>query len=234
MTHRFLISHDSPVLYTTLVTNNRIPVFRTDRMREFICSAIDEARRSAGFLLFAYVVMLDHLHLLTSRPSTTSDLLRVLKGLTARRVIDHLKANNYSSSLKKLEHQVRDRNYKYSLWQTEKNVFPIYSEKMFKQKLNYIHQNPVRARLVERATDYRWSSARIWAGCPLQNEPLLIDKDLIHWRRQESKIARLLRVRVNLLTLVGRGRSPHPGHSPKRRSSSAARRSHASHPAAKP
>jgi putative transposase len=182
MTHRFLISQDSPVLSITLVTNHRLPVFRTDKLREFMCAAINEARQSAGILLFAYVIMLDHLHLLTNRPSTNSDLLRVIKGLTARRVIDYLKENDYQSSLKKLEHQQRDRNYKYSLWQTEKNVFPIISERTFIQKLNYIHNNPVRAGLVERATDYRWSSARIWAGCPIENEPLLVDKDLIYWR----------------------------------------------------
>lgn len=84
MTQRFLISHDSPVLYITLVTNHRLPVFRTERMRELMCKFIDEARKSAGFLLFAYVVMLDRLHLLSSQPSTTSDVLRVVKGLTAR------------------------------------------------------------------------------------------------------------------------------------------------------
>jgi REP element-mobilizing transposase RayT len=187
MAHRFLISHDSPVLYITLVTRDRLPVFRTDRMKEVLCRAIDEARNTAGLLLFAYVIMLDHLHLLTSRPSTTSDVLRVMKGLTARRMIDYLKANNYLSSLAKLQHQKRDRNYTYSLWQTEKNVFPIFSEKMFMEKLNYIHQNPVRAGLVERATDYRWSSARIWQSCQPQNEPLLVDKDVIYWRRSKGK-----------------------------------------------
>lgn len=118
-------------------------------------------RKSAGFLLFAYVVMIDHLHLLTSRPSTTSDVLRVLKGLTARRVIDYLKANNHFTSLAKLAHQERERNYKHSLWQTEKNVLPIFSERMFMEKLNYIHLNPVQAGLSERASDYLWSSARI-------------------------------------------------------------------------
>jgi putative transposase len=187
MTHRFLISHDSPVLYITLVTNNRLPVFRTDHVRELMSQFIDEARRSAGFLLFAYVVMLDHLHLLTNRPSTNSDRLRVSKGLTAHRLIEYLKENNHLISLRKLQHQTRDRDYKYSLWQTEKNVFETFSEKMFMEKLNYIHQNPVRAGLVERATDYRWSSARIWAGCPLENEPLLVDKDLIHWRRNAGR-----------------------------------------------
>ena len=183
MAHRYLISQDSPVLYITTVTKNRLPVFRTDQMKEVLCRAIDEARKSAGFLLFAYVIMIDHMHLLTSRPSTTSDVLRVLKGLTARRIIDYLKANSYFDSLAKLQHQKQDRNYRYSVWQTEKNVLPIVSEGMFMEKLNYIHQNPVRAGLVENARDYRWSSARIWQGRPLENEPLLIDKDLIYWRR---------------------------------------------------
>ena len=96
MAHRFVVSQDSPVLYITIVTKDRLAVFRIDEMKEVLCRAIDEARKSAGFLLFAYVVMIDHLHLLTSRPSTTSDVLRVLKGLTARRVIDYLKVNNIS------------------------------------------------------------------------------------------------------------------------------------------
>lgn len=183
MAHRFVISQDSPVLYITVVTKDRLPVFRKDAIKEVVCRALDEARQSAGILVFAYVAMVDHLHLLTSRPSTTSEVLRVLKGLTARRVIDYLKVNNHFTSLAKLAHQERERNYRHSLWQTEKNVLPIFSERMFMEKLNYIHLNPVRAGLSERATDYRWSSARIWRGCPLENEPLLMDKELIHWRR---------------------------------------------------
>ena len=93
MAHRFLISQDSPVLYT-----------------------INDFRRVTRF-----------------------------ERLTARRVIDYLKANSYFDSLAKLQHQEQDRNYRYSLWQTEKNVLPIFSQAMFMEKLNYIHQNPVRA-----------------------------------------------------------------------------------------
>src|ERR1041384_4609009 len=112
MAHRFLISQDSPALYITVVTKDRLPVFRTNEMKEVICRAIDEARKSAGFLLFAYVIMWDHMHLLTSRPSTTSDVLRVLKSLTARRLIDYLKENSHLRSLAKLQHQERAQNYK--------------------------------------------------------------------------------------------------------------------------
>ena len=128
--------------------------------------------------------MLDHLHLLASRPSTSSDLLRVLKGITARRIIDYLKSNNHTRSLAKLRHQQRERNYKYSLWQAEKNVLPVFSEGMFMQKVNYIHSNPVRAGLVATPIEYRWSSARIWQQRAVENEPLMVDRAAIQWRRR--------------------------------------------------
>ena len=53
------------------------------------------------------------------------------------------------------------------------------------QKVNYIHLNSASARLVERAIDYRWSSARIWQRCPMEDEPRLVgvDIDRIEWRR---------------------------------------------------
>ncbi len=126
--------------------------------------------------------MIDHLHVLTDKASTVSDVLRVLKGITAHRVIDYLKEKEHLSSLAKLQHAERDYNYRYSLRQTEKNVLPIFSEGMFMQKVNYVHQNPVRAELVSRATDYHWASARIWRECPLDDEPLLIDADCIKGR----------------------------------------------------
>jgi putative transposase len=187
MPHSFQISRDSEALFITLVTRNRLPVFKTDTMKAVLCRAIAEARTSGGLLLFAYVLMPDHMHVLTNKPNSTSAVLRVLKGITARRVIDYLKEKNYLDSLRKLQHQERERNYRYSLWQTEKNVLPIFSEGMFMQKVNYIHLNPVRRELVRGATEYLWSSARIWQRCPSEDEPLLVDVDRINWRRSRQR-----------------------------------------------
>src|ERR1044072_9332569 len=127
MPHDFQISRDSRALFITLNTKDRLPIFRKDEIKIVLCSALDEARRSAGLMLFAYAVMLDHLHLVTDKPKPISEVLRVVKGITARRVIDYLMEKDYATSLAKLQHQIRDRNYRYSLWQKEKNVFPIYS-----------------------------------------------------------------------------------------------------------
>ena len=180
---QFQISRDSPALYITVVAKHRLPVFQTDAIKIITCDALKEARNSGRFLIFAYVIMPNHLHLLTNQPATSADVLRYVKGITGRRVIDYLKEKNYQSSLGKLRHLEWKREHKYSLWQQEKNVFSIFSEAVFMQKVNYIHLNPVRAGLVEKATDYRWSSARIWQKCPMEQEPLMVDIDRIRWRK---------------------------------------------------
>jgi putative transposase len=183
MSPKFQLSRDSQTLYITIVAKDRLPVFQSDAIKIVTCQALAEARKSGGFLLFAYAIMPDHLHLLTDCPKTSADVLRRVKGLTARRVIDYLKENDYESSLAKLRHQEWKRKHSYSLRQQEKNVFSIFSEAVFMQKVNYIHLNPVRAELVERAVDYRWSSARIWQRIPNDDEPLMVDFDRIAWRR---------------------------------------------------
>ena len=183
MLPKFRVSRDSQALYITVVAKDRLPVFKSDAIKLVTCKALDEARKSGDFLIFAYVIMPDHIHLLTDCPDTSADVLRRVKGLTARRVIDYLKEHNFHSSLVKLHHQEWKRKHSYSLWQQEKNVFSIFSEAVFMQKVNYIHLNPVRAGLVERAIDYRWSSARIWQRCGIEDEPLKVDIDRIVWRR---------------------------------------------------
>ena len=134
---------------------------------------------------FCLPVFYDRSHSFVDRSTQTAFgcAARIIKGITARRVFDYLKENDYTSSLEKLRHEVRNRNHRNSLWQTEKNVLPIFSEGMFMQKVNYVHNNPVRAGFVERAIDYRWSSARIWRGCAGEDEPLLVDIDRINWRQ---------------------------------------------------
>ncbi len=117
--------------------------------------------------------MLDHSHLITDGNREISDVLRFTNGIAAKRVLDYLKANNYESSLAKLQQEEKRKGYKYSVWQHHSDAFRITGEETFMQKVNFIHQNPVRAGLVERAENYRFSSARLWKGNPLDDEPFL-------------------------------------------------------------
>ena len=150
---RLTVSKDDPCLFITAVGKNRLRVFRADAIKITTCRAIDEARTSCGFLLFAYVIMPDHIHVLTDSPRKPSAVLQFIKGIVSRRVLGYLKDMRYEASLRKLEHDDWKRNHRYSLWQHDSDVFSTVSESIFMQKVNYIHQNPVRAQLVERAGD---------------------------------------------------------------------------------
>jgi hypothetical protein len=110
-----------------------------------------------------------------------SEVLRYVNGISGRRVINFLKENGFESSLQKLRREDGVRQHKYSLWDHHLNLKLITTENGLMEKANYIHQNPVRAGLMERAEDYRWSSIRCWLRKPLEDEPLLLNIDQIDW-----------------------------------------------------
>lgn len=114
---RFRISKDSPAYYLTSVTKDRLPVFRAGELARLTCDAIDEARRSGGFLIFAYVIMLDHIHLITNSAKSTRETHRFINGIISRRLIDHLENTQQHKSLAKLRIEERGKGWKHSLWQ---------------------------------------------------------------------------------------------------------------------
>jgi REP element-mobilizing transposase RayT len=177
-----IISRDSPCYYLTSVTKDRLPVFRSNEIKAITCTALDEARRSGGFALYAYVIMPDHLHLITDSILAPSRTLQFINGITSRRLIGYLKEQNYEASLKKLRHEVRPRRYSHSLWDHHPDARLLLTEKMLMQRVHYTHQNPVRAGLVNQPEEYRWSSIRSWTGNSLEDEPLRMDLDRIKWR----------------------------------------------------
>lgn len=112
-----------------------------------MCETIDSVRRRRGFRLPGFVVMPDHLHLLVlpAAGDTISALVQELKYASGRRI-------NAA------------RGHKGALWQ--KGFFDRFmrTPKELLETLDYMHQNPVRKGFVEKPEDWRWSSARAYAG----------------------------------------------------------------------
>jgi len=176
------ITRDSPFYYLTSIAHTRLPIFQKDHIKQILCDAWAEARVSGQILIFAYVIMPDHTHMITDGKRDISDVLRFTNGIAAKRILDYLKENKFESSLRKLRNDEKRKGYKYSIWQHHPDAFRITGEDTFMQKVNYIHQNPVRAGFVERAEDYHFSSARLWKGVFLENEPFMTDHRQIKWR----------------------------------------------------
>ncbi|MFM9903704.1 MAG: hypothetical protein ACKVQJ_03925 [Pyrinomonadaceae bacterium] len=71
----FQISRDNPAYYLTSVAHHRLPIFQKDTVKQVICDAFNEARVSGGIMIFAYVIMPDHSHVITDNAREMKDVL---------------------------------------------------------------------------------------------------------------------------------------------------------------
>ena len=149
---------------------NRVPIFRQERCCLAFLEVCANLLRQWPCKIIAYVVMPDHFHLIVNpQDGNIKGFAGALKSLAANRIIEL--TNDRRFLLKK-----PDANGNiHKVWQESFKATPLWSAWMIWQKINYIHANPVRARLVPSAKDYRWSSFR--AFYLDSGEPLAVDHD---------------------------------------------------------
>jgi len=118
-------------------------------------------RANRGLKIFAYAILDNHLHLLVSGDNLSSTI-KDLKRHTAREIINLAHRDEKLWLLNqfkyyKLKHKT---DSDYQVWQEGFHPKQIVSEEMLRQKIEYIHHNPVRMGVVEKAEDWLYSSAR--------------------------------------------------------------------------
>ena len=116
--------------------------------------------------IFAYVIMSNHLHLVCRRKDEDlKELLGRFKGYTSKLFLKEIETNRQESRqkwLKNLFKHYAKGNKQYStfhIWDYTDHPVALYSNSVINQKIEYIHQNPVRAGLVTEAQYYKYSSA---------------------------------------------------------------------------
>ncbi len=82
----FQISRTTAAYYFTSVAHRRLPIFRTDKLKQAVCDAYSETRKNHGILILAYVILPDHAHTLAYFNDELKAALRLLNGVSARRV----------------------------------------------------------------------------------------------------------------------------------------------------
>ncbi len=114
--------------------------------RDVFVNALDEVRNRLAFRLIAYVVMPEHVDLLISEPATTtpSVALQTLKQKVAKQLL----------GISGLETVPSKRAH---FWQRRFYDFNVWTEAKLREKLDYIHGNPVGRELVSHPGDWPWS-----------------------------------------------------------------------------
>jgi|SRR5882672_2838890 len=171
-------SHDPNTFhYTTSVWYRRAPVFRSEKARELFSEALAETRTRHPFKLIGYVITPDHTHLIVNPLGRNiSALMGRLKSLSGRKIIDWLSEPRYVDSLKKLElTNPQKRRHTHAVWQKDFSSIDLWSPKFIRQKLNYIHLNPIRAGLCKHPAEWKWSSYRAYLPHEPGSVPLEMD-----------------------------------------------------------
>jgi len=145
----------------TFCCYRRIPFLESDQTCQWLADALDHARRRLEFSLWAYVFMPEHVHLIVFPRRERYDISAILKAI--KQPVGH-KALQYLSVhqpewLAKITVQ-RGQRQERRFWQTgggfDRNIV---EPKTLFAMIDYIHANPFRRGLVERAEEWKWSSA---------------------------------------------------------------------------
>lgn len=154
----------------------RWPLLSKDRSREWCIDALESTRRELDVAIVAYVIMPEHLHLLVwprRRDYEVRRILAAIKSPVSRQAKAHLVATEQRAWLDRLTARHGDRTV-FRFWQPgggfDKN---LWSDRPIENVIAYIHANPVRRGLVDRPTDWFWSSAAAHAG--LRATPIAVD-----------------------------------------------------------
>ena len=126
------------------------------RRRDLFVKILEEVRQQFDFVVWGYVVMPEHFHLLISEPATRNVALamQVLKQRVSRR--SRRKKRGTSQMTLWVNLPAR------AFWQRRYYDFNVFSERKHVEKLRYMHRNPVKRGLVKSPELWRWSSFRAY------------------------------------------------------------------------
>ncbi len=166
MTEAYKTRDTEAIYFVTFQVVFWLDVFTRLSYRNIFIESLEYCRKNKHLKVFGWVIMSNHVHLiLKSDNGSLSETIRDMKKFTANRILDEIENGNESRKrwlLSEMAFAARKhkRNSKYQLWTHENHAVELTTNEMIDQRLHYVHQNPVRSGIVEKAEDYLYSSAR--------------------------------------------------------------------------
>ena len=187
---RYKILDQKGLNFITITVVGWIDLFTRKALCEIILKSLTYCRNEKDLQIFGYVLMSNHLHLIlrAGGGEDLSSIIRDFKSFTARQIIRFLESTESRESRKEwLLDQFRNaaiagkRNRKYKIWKNGNHPIELYTPKVIRRYLNYLHNNPVVAGIVDLPEHYLNSSASNYqkAHLPEQQSNCKIEIDLL-------------------------------------------------------
>ncbi len=152
------------VYFVTTTVMNFDRIFSLgDAYNEILINSLAYLIEEHNTVLHAYVIMPSHIHLIIQFPEGESliDFMRDFKKFTSTKIRQQLEKDKHFEIVEKLRvNAIHSKKQVFKLWMDKFDDFVIANDKTLNIKMNYIHNNPVKAGLVSEMTDWKYSGAR--------------------------------------------------------------------------
>jgi REP element-mobilizing transposase RayT len=159
------------IYFVTSAVVEWVDVFTRFQYCDIVVESLKYCIEKKGLVLHAWVIMPNHIHLVISRngSDSLSDIMRDFKKFTSSKITEAIETIPESRRNRMLwifkSAAARNSNNKdYQFWQQENHPEELFSGKFMKQKVDYLHNNPVSARLTDAPERFVYSSAKDYCG----------------------------------------------------------------------
>lgn len=152
--------------FVTFTVVGWIDIFSREQYKEIVTESLQYCIHNKGLQLHAWVIMTNHVHLIiSSNTARIDELVRDIKKFTSKQIIKAIIENTDESrrewmlNLFSFTGKNNKNNKDYQFWKQDYHPVELSTNEMLQQRLNYLHENPVRSGLVWEAWQYKYSSA---------------------------------------------------------------------------
>lgn len=168
------------VFFITSTVVGFIDLFNHKQTCEIFIDSLQFCQTRGDFILLAWVLMPNHFHIIVklSEDKNISTVIGNLKRFTARKIGELLSVPELKPTLERIKIEaLKEPGKGVAIWKPRFDSFVITSENTLSQKIEYIHMNPVRKKLVNESWQWIYSSASAYA----RDESIVLPVD-INWR----------------------------------------------------
>jgi len=169
MSTGYKIADQEGLYFLTFQIVGWVDLFTRKVYKDIVIESFKFCQENKELEIYAYVIMSNHIHLLArSGKGDLSGIIRDFKNYTSNKFLEVIKDKKESRrdwlNLVFKYHGKFKKNQTYQIWTHKNHAEHIYSQKFIEQKIEYIHNNPVKAGIVIDTEDYLYSSAKNYAN----------------------------------------------------------------------
>jgi putative transposase len=172
MSEKYKIRDQDKLYFVSFAVVEWVDVFTRKEYRDIVIESLKYCQQNKGLEIYSWCLMSNHIHLIIGKGGEVDleDIMRDFKKFTSVKISKSILTSNIESRktwmlrLFSLEASKSEKHIKYKFWQEGYHPVELFDNKIMSQKLEYIHDNPVKEYIVTNAQEYLFSSARNYAG----------------------------------------------------------------------